>query len=62
MVRDISIDLWFCTFILGGSRQTSHIPVVLYLPYGSTANVRIRALTDSLQKLEERHVISISVV
>ena len=47
MVRDISIDLWLCTFILSGSSQASHIPVVQYLPYGSTANF-------SLQKREEQ--------
>ena len=39
MVRDISIDLWLCTFILGESSLASHITVVQYLPYGSTANV-----------------------
>ena len=38
MVGDISIDLWLCAFILGGSSQAAHIPVVQYLPYGNTAN------------------------
>ena len=28
MVRDFSIDLWFCAFILGGSSLASHILAV----------------------------------
>ena len=51
MVKDISY-LWLCMFILGGSSLASHIPVVQYLPYGSTANFFVRSLTDSLR---ERH-------
>ena len=38
VVKDISIDVWLCTFILVGSSQASHILVVQYLPYGNTAN------------------------
>ena len=44
MVRDINIDIWLGRFILGGS-LASHIPVVQYLPYGSTANYRARVPT-----------------
>ena len=47
MVRDVILY-----FILGGSSTASHIPVVQYLPYGSTAN--FRALTDLLYKREEQ--------
>ena len=39
-------------FILSGSSHAAHIPVVQYLPYGSTAN--FRALTDLLLKQEEQ--------
>ena len=53
MVKDFSIHLWLCAFRLGGSSQVSHILVVQYLPYGSTANFLIRAPTISLQKREE---------
>ena len=35
---DISINLWLCALILGGCSQASHIPMVQYLLYGSTAN------------------------
>ena len=42
MVREISIDLWLCALIFGRSSQASYIPVMQYLPYGSTA----RAPTD----------------
>ena len=52
MVRDISRDLWLRVFILGGSSQASHIPVVQYLPYGSAANF---SPTDSLKIQKERH-------
>ena len=46
MVRDINIDIWLCAClgvnlwlsVHGGSSQASHIPVVKYLLYGSTAN------------------------
>ena len=37
-------------FILGGSSQASHIPVVQYLPYGSIANFGFRAPMDSTQE------------
>ena len=44
---EISIDLWLCVFMLGGSSQDSqHSPVVQYLLYGSIANLSVRALTD----------------
>ena len=55
MVRDISINLRLCVFILGGSNQVSLIPVVQYLPYGSTANFLVRAPMNSLQKRIEHH-------
>ena len=31
MVRDINIDLWHSTFVLGGFSQASNVPVVQYL-------------------------------
>ena len=34
------INFWLCMFIIGGSSKVSHIPVVLYLPYGNTANFK----------------------
>ena len=60
--RDTSIDLWLCAFILGGrSSQASIIPVVQYLPYGSTANFRVRAPADSLQKQEENGTVTTAI-
>ena len=50
MVRDISIDPSLCVFLLGGFHLASYIPVVQYLPYGSTVNVSVRAPMDLLQK------------
>ena len=44
MVRDISISL-ARAFTLGGSSQASHIPVVQYLPYGSTATFDLITIT-----------------
>ena len=38
MVRDISKDILFCALYFAGVQPTSHVPVVLYLPYGSIAN------------------------
>ena len=46
----ISIDLWLCALILGGFSQASNIPMLQYLPCGSTATFLVRAPIDSLQK------------
>ena len=56
MVRDISIDLWLCKFILSGSSQASHVPVVQY-------TYLIGSMSESSDKNEKNTmVIVISVV
>ena len=58
MIRDISIDIWFCVFILDGSSLTLCIPVgATYL-----MTVQIKGPSDSLQNEKNRMIISVSVV
>ena len=57
-MRDISIDIWFCVFILDGSSLTSCIPVgATYL-----MAVQINGPSDSLQNKKNRMIIAVSVV
>ena len=46
----INMDLWLILFILGGSSETSHFPVMQYLPFGCTTK-RVRdPATDQKKK------------